>query len=128
MARNSLFMLFVLLWAGVAAQPYDTSMASKEPAGAWYRADTSKKEIYLVFTAHDLYEGLPFVRRTLKEMKVKASFFLTGDFIRNQPIWVTELRDDGHYVGPHSDKHLLYCDWTKRDSLLVPLPLIQKDI
>ena len=22
-------------------------------------------------------------------------------------------------MGPHSDQHLLYCDWTKRDSLLV---------
>ncbi|NLC49333.1 MAG: polysaccharide deacetylase family protein, partial [Bacteroidales bacterium] len=25
----------------------------------------------------------------------------------------------GHYMGPHSDKHLLYADWTKRDSTLV---------
>jgi len=22
-------------------------------------------------------------------------------------------------LGPHSDQHLLYCDWDKRDSLLV---------
>ena len=22
-------------------------------------------------------------------------------------------------MGSHSDRHLLYCDWTKRDSLLV---------
>jgi endoglucanase len=29
------------------------------------------------------------------------------------------LKKDGHYLGPHSDKHLLYCDWTRRDSLLV---------
>ena len=26
---------------------------------------------------------------------------------------------DGHYLGPHSNAHLLYADWTKRDSLLV---------
>ncbi len=25
----------------------------------------------------------------------------------------------GHYLGAHSDKHLLYCDWSNRDSLLV---------
>ena len=24
-----------------------------------------------------------------------------------------------HYLGAHSDQHLLYCDWVKRDSLLV---------
>jgi peptidoglycan/xylan/chitin deacetylase (PgdA/CDA1 family) len=29
------------------------------------------------------------------------------------------LKSNGHYLGPHSNKHLLYCDWEKRDSLLV---------
>ena len=29
------------------------------------------------------------------------------------------LRTNGHYLGAHSDKHLLYNDWTNRDSLLV---------
>jgi peptidoglycan/xylan/chitin deacetylase (PgdA/CDA1 family) len=57
----------------------------------------------------------------LKQQDIKASFFLTGNFYRNskfKPI-VQLLADDGHYLGSHSDKHLLYCDWTKRDSLLV---------
>lgn len=26
---------------------------------------------------------------------------------------------DGHYVGPHSDQHLLYAPWENRDSLLI---------
>ena len=26
---------------------------------------------------------------------------------------------NGNYMGSHSDKHILYCDWVKRDSLLV---------
>jgi peptidoglycan/xylan/chitin deacetylase (PgdA/CDA1 family) len=29
------------------------------------------------------------------------------------------LRTNGHLLGPHSYHHLLYCDWSKRDSLLV---------
>ncbi|SMO49324.1 hypothetical protein SAMN06265350_102425 [Solitalea koreensis] len=29
------------------------------------------------------------------------------------------MKKEGHYLGAHSDQHLLYCDWTKRDSLLV---------
>jgi peptidoglycan/xylan/chitin deacetylase (PgdA/CDA1 family) len=29
------------------------------------------------------------------------------------------LKKQGHYLGAHSDKHLLYCDWVKRDSLLI---------
>jgi endoglucanase len=30
-----------------------------------------------------------------------------------------QLQKDGHYLGPHSNNHLLYNDWTYRDSLLV---------
>ena len=34
----------------------------------------------------------------------------------------------GHYLGAHSDKHLLYNDWTKRDSLLVKKQEFKKDV
>ncbi|HYC29466.1 MAG TPA: polysaccharide deacetylase family protein [Chitinophagaceae bacterium] len=50
---------------------------------------------------------------------MKASFFLTGSFANNFKPIVQKLKKDGHYVGAHSNEHLLYCDWTKRDSLLV---------
>ena len=51
----------------------------------------------------------------------KASFFLTGNFYRNTSFEksIRQLIADGHFLGSHSDKHLLYCDWTNRDSLLV---------
>lgn len=57
----------------------------------------------------------------LKKHKIKGYFFFTGDFLRNPAFnsLVKRLKQDGHYLGAHSDKHLLYCDWTKRDSLLV---------
>jgi len=29
------------------------------------------------------------------------------------------LREGGHYLGAHSDRHLLYCSWENRDQLLV---------
>jgi peptidoglycan/xylan/chitin deacetylase (PgdA/CDA1 family) len=32
---------------------------------------------------------------------------------------LTKLNKKGHYVGPHSDQHLLYSPWENRDSLLV---------
>jgi len=52
---------------------------------------------------------------------VKASFFLTGRFYENHSFkdLISELKQKGHYLGPHSQNHLLYCDWNKRDSLLV---------
>jgi peptidoglycan/xylan/chitin deacetylase (PgdA/CDA1 family) len=89
--------------------------------GAIVRMDTTKKEVYLCFTAHDFSDGFDTITRTLNRHKVKASFFLTGDFCRdpaNKTI-ISGLKTGGHYIGPHSDKHLLYCSWEKRDSLLV---------
>lgn len=41
---------------------------------------------------------------------------------------ITQLKKQGHYLGPHSDQHLLYCDWTKRDSLLVTKNEFTKDL
>jgi len=96
--------------------------------GALVRSDTLQKNIYLCFTGHDYYEGFDFVLKTLKSNKIKASFFLTGDFIRNHSYLVKNIINQGHYVGAHSDKHLLYCDWTKRDSLLFSENTIKEDI
>jgi peptidoglycan/xylan/chitin deacetylase (PgdA/CDA1 family) len=38
------------------------------------------------------------------------------------------LARDGHYLGAHSDQHLLYCDWTHRDSLLVTREEFETDL
>jgi peptidoglycan/xylan/chitin deacetylase (PgdA/CDA1 family) len=89
--------------------------------GAIIRGDTTRKQITLVFTGHDLADGFKRVRSLLNAHNIKASFFLTGDFYRNRSFsgMIKAIRKDGHYLGAHSDKHLLYCDWNKRDSLLV---------
>jgi endoglucanase len=89
--------------------------------GAIIRGSRDQKQICLVFTGHDLADGFKTVRRVLLSHQIKASFFLTGDFYRNKSFlsMIRALQKDGHYLAGHSDKHLLYCDWNKRDSLLV---------
>ena len=89
--------------------------------GAITRGDSSKKNIALVFTGDEFADGGSYIAQTLQQHKVKASFFLTGRFYRNPAFMkiVQQLKNDRHYLGPHSDEHLLYCDWIKRDSLLV---------
>ena len=42
--------------------------------------------------------------------------------------YIKKLNTDAHYLGPHSDQHLLYCDWKKRDSLLVTKDSFRTDI
>jgi endoglucanase len=89
--------------------------------GAIIRGDRKKKEIALVFTGDEFADGGPLISSTLQKQAIRASFFLTGNFYRNKAFapLIKTLGLNGNYLGPHSDRHLLYCDWSKRDSLLV---------
>jgi len=89
--------------------------------GAVIRGDSTKKEIALVFTGDSFADGADHITKVLKDQHVKASFFFTGNFYRNENFKtaIENLKADNHYLGAHSDKHLLYCDWEKRDSTLV---------
>ena len=90
-------------------------------SGAIIRADTTSNKIALVFTGDEFADGGEFVAKTLKDKNIRGSFFFTGNFYRNEKFKqiINKLIDNGNYLGSHSDKHLLYCDWTERDSLLV---------
>jgi peptidoglycan/xylan/chitin deacetylase (PgdA/CDA1 family) len=35
---------------------------------------------------------------------------------------------EGHYLGPHSDSHPLYCDWSNRDTSLVDKTFFDADL
>lgn len=98
--------------------------------GALERMDTSQKKIYLAFTGHEYNDGGKKIRKTLKRFNVQAHFFFTGDFYRtksNKKL-IHRLKNDGHYLGPHSDKHLLYVSWENRDSLLIDKAEFLKDV
>lgn len=89
--------------------------------GGITRGDVSKKQIALVFTGGDFGEGAEHILDVLKQEKISASLFVTGDFLK-KPEHVASLKRavaEGHYLGPHSDKHLLYCAWENRKKTLV---------
>jgi endoglucanase len=98
--------------------------------GGIIRGDTTTKKIALVFTGDEFADGGDFIAKTLKKKSIHASFFLTGNFYRNKKFKkiLTALKQNGNYLGSHSDKHLLYCDWTKRDSLLVTKKQFTEDL
>jgi endoglucanase len=89
--------------------------------GAIIRGDSTKKQIALVFTGDEFGDGGNFIANTLAQQNINASFFLTGRFYQNAAFKkiIQQLSQNGNYLGPHSNQHLLYCDWNKRDSLLV---------
>lgn len=98
--------------------------------GAIIREDTTQKNIYLFFTGHEFAEGSSVILNTLNKHDIKASFFFTGDFYRNPNFKdiIYRLKSDNHYLGAHSDKHLLYASWEKRDSTLISFDQYKKDV
>ena len=83
------------------------------------RGDVSEKCLSLIFTAGDFAEGVPTILRVCADRDVPASFFVTGDFLRQHPAQAKSIIAAGHLLGPHSDQHLLYCDWEDREKSLV---------
>ena len=127
----------------LAAKESEASPKSRPPAGggtsaasfqidhgAIVRGDQNKKQIALVFTADEFGDGAEVIANTLQKQNVKASFFFTGRFYRNPAYHdvIARLKQEGNYLGPHSDQHLLYADWTKRDSLLVTKAQFSNDL
>jgi peptidoglycan/xylan/chitin deacetylase (PgdA/CDA1 family) len=89
--------------------------------GAPVRGDTSKKQIALIFTGGDFGEGTGHILDTLASHKIKASFFVTGDYLRKPDLQphLHRMVKEGHYLGPHSDHHPLYAPWEDRKKTLV---------
>ena len=58
-----------------------------------------RREVSLVFNAIDSAEGLTWILNTLSAYKVRATFFVNGEFIRRYPDAVREIAESGHEVG-----------------------------
>lgn len=134
--------LMMTLFSGNAAQSKTNVSQKKDvsPAknnsrflyeqGAIIRGDKTAKKLALVFTGDEYADGAETILQTLKKQNIKASFLLTGRFYRNPNFKsaIQQLKRDGHYLGAHSDKHLLYCDWNNRDKLLVSREQFEQDL
>jgi peptidoglycan/xylan/chitin deacetylase (PgdA/CDA1 family) len=97
------------------------SSTEKDSQGATVRIDTDRKVIRLIFSADEAFEGALPILKTLDKNHVKASFFLTGNCLREKKYKsiIQKIIRKGHYVGGHSDKHLLYASWDDREQSLV---------
>ncbi len=112
-------LLLLHLWeneAACAARP-----AYTYDHGALVRGDSTRKQIALVFTGGEHGEGTEPILDALRALNAKAAFFVTGDYLARQeyqPL-VRRMAAEGHYVGPHSHAHPLYCSWEDREHTLV---------
>jgi peptidoglycan/xylan/chitin deacetylase (PgdA/CDA1 family) len=124
------------LLAGCTA-PETARRARVEPDPRWtydhagiVRGDTTKKQIALIFTGGDYGECAPHILDVLQAHGIKASFFVTGQFLSDpdRRSFIRRMVAEGHYVGPHSDAHLLYCPWEDRDRTLVTADAFRRDL
>src|SRR3712207_1871957 len=85
----------------------------RDSYGAIIRGDLTVKQLALVFTGDEFGESAGPILDVLKHRGIKGAFFVTGRFLRSETLrpLVARMADEGHYLGPHSDGHLLYCDW-----------------
>lgn len=70
-----------------------------------YCVDTDKKQVALSFDAAWGNEQTENLLNTLDKYKVKTTFFLVGDWVKNFPDSVKEIAKRGHDIGNHSDTH-----------------------
>lgn len=102
----------------------------REPQGAIIRGDTSRRRIALVFTGDLHGESAEPILDQLEARGIDAGFFLTGNFLRTERFRpaVDRMIAEGHYLGPHSDAHPLYCAWDDRDRSLVTRQAFAADL
>ena len=94
------------------------------------RGPRQGRRLAILFSGHEFAEGGETILDELAKHGARASFFLTGDFLVNprfQPL-VRRIVRDGHYLGPHSDKHLLYCAWDKGKKTLITREAFATDL
>jgi peptidoglycan/xylan/chitin deacetylase (PgdA/CDA1 family) len=115
-SRTIVMITILLVWTALGAGE-DTKTRIKDGI---VRGDLQKKALALVFTGDTYAEGGNIILDALKKSGVKASFFLTGNFLRNPQFQALLKRiiQEGHYLGPHSDRHLLYLSWTQNQLLV----------
>lgn len=69
------------------------------------RGPTSRQEVALTFDGGSLDNITGEILDLLHESEVQATFFLTGNFIRQYPKTVKRIAGEGHLVGNHTWAH-----------------------
>lgn len=106
---------------GVLTGPIMSATDRYDRSGCTVGYEGQGPTIHLIFPADSMFEGGEFILQTLDSRNIKGSFFFTGNFLRdttNHAI-VKRIIDSGHYVGPHSDRHILLADWGEDRAPLV---------
>lgn len=87
------------------------TLTLKREAAAWGTAQhaplptLASKEVVLSFDDGPRPESTPLVLKALADQCVQASFFMIGEPLRQHAALARQVRDAGHTVAMHSDRH-----------------------
>ena len=76
-----------------------------EGTNSYYVGNNEEKTLYLTFDAGYDNGNLSKILDILKEKDVKATFFVTGDFITREKVLLQRIVSEGHIVGNHTYHH-----------------------
>ncbi|MDO4283604.1 MAG: polysaccharide deacetylase family protein [Clostridia bacterium] len=72
---------------------------------AFYLGNINEKKVYLTFDAGYEAGYTKTILQALKNQNVKATFFVVGTYMRDNPELVKQMVDEGHIVGNHTQSH-----------------------
>lgn len=103
-----LFLLSTILFKpfSLAVELTTTSLlqdTTKEKFASILKSDD--KIAYLTFDDGPTQKATPKVLQILKEENVKATFFVVGKHVKENPELVKQAYDDGHYIANHGYTH-----------------------
>jgi peptidoglycan/xylan/chitin deacetylase (PgdA/CDA1 family) len=70
-----------------------------------WKKQTAAKKLWLTFDDGPQPEVTPWILAVLKEVGIKATFFLVGEQMEEFPELVNAIKEDGHLIANHSYSH-----------------------
>ena len=102
-------------WSGFtqAWAPADSAGPASSLLGTdWTGIPTTSKVVALTFDAGANAAGLPSIESALRARNVRATFFLTGTWVRDFPAQANLIVQDGFLAGNHSVTHPYFTQLT----------------
>jgi peptidoglycan/xylan/chitin deacetylase (PgdA/CDA1 family) len=87
--------------ARAGAPPITGRLAGRD----WTNIPTARHVVALTFDAGANGDAVPSILATLRRDHVPATFFLTGNFVRDYPAAARQIAADGFRIGDHTISH-----------------------
>ncbi len=96
------FTAFMIIFSAILLHYF--AMYNRPPINISY-ADCAESRIYLTFDDGPSDRVTPLILDTLKQEKVKATFFIVGRSVNGREKILKRMHDEGHAIGVHSYSH-----------------------